>query len=35
VLKTGINTVLIARANGEGQVGVLIPHLFEGGVSIL
>jgi hypothetical protein len=27
--------VVIARAKEEGQVGGLIPHLFEGGVSIL
>jgi hypothetical protein len=27
--------ILIARAMEEGQVGDLIPHLVEGGVSIL
>jgi hypothetical protein len=27
--------VLIARAKEDGQVGDLIPHLVEGGVSIL
>ena len=27
--------VLIARAEDDGQVGGLIPHLVEGGVSIL
>ena len=27
--------VLIARAKEDGQVGGLIPHLVEGGVSIL
>jgi retron-type reverse transcriptase len=27
--------ILIARAKEEGQVGSLIPHLVDGGVSIL
>jgi uncharacterized membrane protein YebE (DUF533 family) len=27
--------VMIARAKEDGQVGGLIPHLIEGGVSIL
>jgi hypothetical protein len=27
--------ILIARAKEDGQVGGLIPHLVEGGVSIL
>ena len=28
-------TVLIGRANENGQVGGLVPHLVDGGVSIL
>jgi hypothetical protein len=28
-------SILIARAKDDGQVGSLIPHLVEGGVSIL
>lgn len=27
--------ILIARGKEEGQVGSLIPHLVEGGISIL
>jgi uncharacterized membrane protein YebE (DUF533 family) len=27
--------ILIARAKADGQVGGLVPHLVEGGVSIL